>query len=314
MNEREEKLIEYALSHLTEKRLRHTKGVLDEAVRLAELYGADPAKARIAAAFHDLFRGRAVDEINILVNKYGIDSVYLGNPNLAHGKIAAAYMDEIGIDDPDILNAVSYHTTGRAGMSVLEKVIFLADAIEPGRDYPGVNELRNLAYTDLDKACIQALENSIAFVRSKGETLDPDSAAALEYLKNSHIKTGKGDLMDISSKEMALKACEVLSKKKGTDIKMIDVAERSSFTDYLILATGNSSRQVNALADEVEEAFAAMEILPKGVEGRNGSGWVLLDLGDIVVNVFDREMREKYSIEKVWGDCEIIDYEDETRE
>ena len=115
--------------------------------------------------------------------------------------------------------------------------------------------------------------------------------------------------MEISSKELALKACEVLSNKKGSDIKMIDVAERSSFTDYLILATGGSSRQVAALSDDVEEAFAKLEIFPKGIEGKNGTGWVLLDFGDVIVNVFDREMREKYSIEKVWGDCDITDYE-----
>ena len=308
MTESNEELINKALSELTEKRLRHTAGVTESALHLAELYGGDTEKIRLAAACHDIFRGRTAEEISELVRRYGLPERYLGNANLAHSKIAAEYMKECGIDDEDVLNAVSYHTTGRAGMSLLEKIIFLADAIEPGRDYPGVDELRGIAERDLDAACIKALENSIAFVRSKGEVLDTDTEAALEYLKKHH-KVEKGSLMEISSKELALKACEVLSNKKGSDIKMIDVAERSSFTDYLILATGGSSRQVAALSDEVEEAFAKLEIFPKGIEGKNGTGWVLLDFGDVIVNVFDREMREKYSIEKVWGDCDITDYE-----
>ena len=308
MTESNEELINKALSELTEKRLRHTAGVTESALHLAELYGGDTEKIRLAAACHDIFRGRTAEEISELVRRYGLPERYLGNANLAHSKIAAEYMKECGIDDEDVLNAVSYHTTGRAGMSLLEKIIFLADAIEPGRDYPGVDELRGIAERDLDAACIKALENSIAFVRSKGEVLDTDTEAALEYLKKHH-KVEKGSLMEISSKELALKACEVLSNKKGSDIKMIDVAERSSFTDYLILATGGSSRQVAALSDEVEEAFAKLEIFPKGIEGKNGTGWVLLDFGDVIVNVFDRELREKYSIEKVWGDCDITDYE-----
>ena len=308
MTESNEALIKRAPSELTEKRLRHTAGVTESALHLAGLYGGDAGKIRLAAACHDIFRGRTVDEINELIGRYGLPDRYLGSANLAHSKIAAAYMAECGIDDEDVLNAVSYHTTGRAGMSLLEKIIFLADAIEPGRDYPGVDELRGIAERDLDAACIKALENSIVFVRSKGEVLDKDTEAALEYLKKHH-KVEKGSLMEISSKELALKACEVLSNKKGSDIKMIDVAERSSFTDYLILATGGSSRQVAALSDEVEEAFAKLEIFPKGIEGKNGTGWVLLDFGDVIVNVFDREMREKYSIEKVWGDCDITDYE-----
>jgi len=185
LTDKDDRLIEKALSELTEKRLRHTSGVMKTALYLADLYGGDKGKVKVAAACHDIFRGRSVDEINYYVNKYGIPDRYLGNANLAHGKIAAKYMEECGVTDEDVLNAVSFHTTGRAGMSLLEKIIFLADTIEPGRDYPGVDELRGIAERDLDAACIRALENSIAFVRSKGETLDPDTEEALEYLKST---------------------------------------------------------------------------------------------------------------------------------
>ena len=111
-----------------------------------------------------------------------------------------------------------------------------------------------------------------------------------------------------NSKELAEVAAKVLDEKKGEDIVLIDIAEKSSFADYLVLATGRNSRQVAALADDVEDAFAKEGLNPKGVEGRGNTGWLLLDMGDIIVNIFEKDMRDKYSIEKVWGDCEIITY------
>jgi len=107
----------------------------------------------------------------------------------------------------------------------------------------------------------------------------------------------------MTSKELMKIAVEVLDNQQGEDILVIDVHEKSSFTDYLILASGRNSRQVAALCDDVEDALAKEGVFPKGIEGRNATGWVLLDMGDIIVNVFEKEMRDKYSIEKVWGDC-----------
>lgn len=174
----------YAHEHLTDKRRRHTAGVRKTAFELCELYGGDYEKADIAATCHDLFRGKRVDEINYYVNKYGLDRRYLGNASLAHGKIAARFMqEELGITDPEILDAVSFHTTGRAGMTLLDKIIYLADAIEPGRDYQGLETLRTEARKDLDKACLLSLLRSMDFVRAKGEALDIDTIKAKEDLE-----------------------------------------------------------------------------------------------------------------------------------
>lgn len=115
----------------------------------------------------------------------------------------------------------------------------------------------------------------------------------------------------MTSKEMADLAVQVLDSKKGRDIVAIEIAEKSSFADYLILATGGSNRQVAALTDDVEDAFAKEGQFPKSIEGKNGTGWVLMDMGDILVNIFDEDTRNKYSIEKVWGDCPIIRYSSE---
>ena len=114
----------------------------------------------------------------------------------------------------------------------------------------------------------------------------------------------------MNNKEFALLAAKTLSDKKAADILAIDITEKASFADYLIVATGNSERQVNSLVDDVEEAFAKEGLFVKNIEGKQNSGWVLMDFGDIIVNVFTKEMREKYSIEKVWGDCSFLDIEE----
>ena len=111
----------------------------------------------------------------------------------------------------------------------------------------------------------------------------------------------------MNNKEYALLAANKLNEKKAVDITIIDISEKASFADYMVIASGNSDRQVNSLVDDVEEAFAKEELFAKSIDGKNGSGWVLMDFGDIVVNIFTKETREKYSIEKVWGDCTFID-------
>ncbi len=105
--------------------------------------------------------------------------------DFAHSKIGAEMSREIfGIEDEDILNAIAYHTTGRAGMSTLEKTVFLADAIEPARDYPCVHEIRTAAETDLDKACILSMARTIQHVlEQKGWYLHPDTVEAKKYLE-----------------------------------------------------------------------------------------------------------------------------------
>lgn len=174
---------QYIESYLTEKRKRHTYAVALEAVSLAKLYGEDELKAQVAALFHDTYRGKPIEILDSLVREFGLDDSYLGNSNLSHGKIAAIVMRrDFEILDKDVINAVAYHTTGRAGMSDLEKIIYLADAIEPGRRYPGVEELRRLAYANLNKACIKAMGLSIEYIKSRGMELDRDTLRAKNFL------------------------------------------------------------------------------------------------------------------------------------
>ena len=107
----------------------------------------------------------------------------------------------------------------------------------------------------------------------------------------------------MTNKEYAYLAAETLSAKKAADITIIDIAEKSGFADYFIIATGNTERHINSLVDDVEDAMAKEGLLIKSVEGKDNSGWILMDFGDIIVNLFTPEMRDRYNIEKIWADC-----------
>ena len=114
----------------------------------------------------------------------------------------------------------------------------------------------------------------------------------------------------MSSKDIAMKLAELLDSKKAEDIIVIDIAEKSSFADFLVVASGTSDRHIESLIDDVEDLAAQDGVPTKGIEGKNGTGWILLDLGDVIVNIFSREMRSKYNIEKVWADCEMTHVEE----
>ncbi len=103
-----------------------------------------------------------------------------------------------------------------------------------------------------------------------------------------------------------MEAAAILDAKKAVDITVIDISKISGFADYFVIATGNSERQVGTLSDEVEEKLEATGATLKNIEGKNGSGWILMDFGDVIVNIFTPEQRERYGIEKIWGDCEFI--------
>lgn len=158
---------------LKPSRLAHTYGVADEAVKLALRFCGNACKARTCALFHDVFR-----EVG----------------NLTHGPAAAEYMKrEFNIDDEDMLSAVRFHTTGRRGMSLLEKIIFLADAIEPNRSYPGVDGIRLAAKCDLDKACLLSLEHTIRYLAQGGQEIDPQTKEAAADLREKTGGEGRFD-------------------------------------------------------------------------------------------------------------------------
>lgn len=108
-------------------------------------------------------------------------------------------------------------------------------------------------------------------------------------------------------KELALKIAGILDTKKAFDVTVIDISPKASFADYFTMASAGSDRQLQSLVDSVEDGLEPEGIFPKSVEGKRSSGWILMDYGDVVVNVMTVEMREKYNLERIWGDCESLE-------
>lgn len=162
---------------LTKHRYNHTVGVMETAIKLAKRYGADEKKAELAAIFHDYAKFRPKEEMKaIIVEQQMPPDLLHFNSELWHAPVGAYLVNkEVGIVDKDILNAIKTHTSGRPGMTVLEKVIYLADYIEPGRHFPGVEEVRDLAQVNLEKALIQSIRNSILFLMKKNQPIYPDT-------------------------------------------------------------------------------------------------------------------------------------------
>ena len=174
-----------ALSYLKHKRIPHVLGTEQEAIRLAERYGADVEKARVAALLHDCTKRLDMEEQLALCRQYGIrlDVLEQQALKLLHAKTGAAIArDVFGVDD-EIYRAIWWHTTGHAGMTLLEKIMYLADYIEPSRDFPGVDKLRAVCYKDLDEGLLMGLEMTIEEMTSMGNPVHHATIEARDALK-----------------------------------------------------------------------------------------------------------------------------------
>jgi len=170
---------------LPEALFHHSVGVAETARSLAQRYGVDPEAAFTAGLLHDLAKNLPPEGLLKAAEASGIvvDGIERANPSLLHGPVAAVWAEkELGITDRSILDAIRYHTTGRAGMSRLEMVVYLADLIEPGRRYPGVDRLRELAGKDLVAACRAGLDQTLRFCLDRGLLIHPRSFEARNAL------------------------------------------------------------------------------------------------------------------------------------
>lgn len=170
---------------LPKKRFDHTLGVVETAKKLAERYHENIEKAALAAMLHDIAKFFSKEDmIEVIKRREDIpDDLLEYHLSLWHAPVGAAHVEEKwGVTDPGILNSIIYHTTGRKNMARLEKIIFLADYIEPGRDFPGVAEAREMASQDLDLGVANALGNTIVFLVSRHQQVYPDTIKAYNDL------------------------------------------------------------------------------------------------------------------------------------
>lgn len=178
---------------ISEKRFKHIIGVVETATMLANLYNEDIEKVKIASLLHDNARECTQDEMERLYTYYGynFENNFQKEPALLHSKVGAILArTTYGIDDIEILNAIKYHTTGRKDMTMLEKIVFISDYIEPSRDFDGVEATRKKAFRDIDLAVFEALDNTMKFLLEKKCFIDMDTLDArndiLLKLKNKN--------------------------------------------------------------------------------------------------------------------------------
>lgn len=169
---------------LSRERYRHTLGVEQTAIKLAELYGEDPEKARIAALLHDCARCLDSEEMRRLVGDRGGESALRALMHAPAGAVLAK--QKYGVEDEQVLSAIRWHTTGHEGMTRLEKIVYLADFVEPNRpNYPGLQELRAEAFRDLDRAVRMAAESTMRYVRARGLKPDENTLKMLNSEKST---------------------------------------------------------------------------------------------------------------------------------
>ncbi len=172
---------------LDAKRFEHTLGVAYTACALAMCYDVDINKAQTAGLLHDCAKCLSDEKRLEICEKHHIKMTEIEqrNPFLLHAK-AGSYiaMKKFGVHDQDIINAILNHTTGRPGMSDLEKIIYIADYIEPGRKQaPNLKEVRKLAFENLDKALIKILEDTLSYLQESKNEIDPMTRETYNYYK-----------------------------------------------------------------------------------------------------------------------------------
>ena len=181
-----EKIQHKLMDTLDEKRYEHTLGVMYTSAALCMQHNIPIEKGMMAGLLHDCAKAYKVNEQYELCDKYKIklNEIELINGALVHAKLGAFLAQtHYKIIDEDILNAIRYHTTGKPGMTLLEKILYIADYIEPHRELPHVTEMRKLAFEDLDKALSCLLKLSIEHLRESGKTIDDMTVQTYEYYK-----------------------------------------------------------------------------------------------------------------------------------
>lgn len=172
---------------LSEDRYEHTLGVMYTAESLAMRYGVDMTKAAVAGLLHDCAKCIPNSQKIRLCKKYDIEVTENEekNPSLLHAKLGALLAQKAyGVDDPEILNAIRWHTTGKPDMTMLEKIIYMADYIEPNRDKaPNLRKIRKLSFENLEEALYQVLESTLSYLSNRPDTIDPMTQLSFDFYK-----------------------------------------------------------------------------------------------------------------------------------
>ena len=172
-------LKEIVKSKMSLKRFTHTLGVVEMSEKLAKIHNADIEKCKVAALLHDICKEMDMEYIkNICKNNFmnELSEEDLENNEILHGFTGAYYAkNELGINDKEILSAIKYHTVGKKNMTLVEKIVYIADAIEYGRNYPSVVKIREETYKNLDRGILMEIEHKEKYLESIGKKSHPNT-------------------------------------------------------------------------------------------------------------------------------------------
>ena len=176
-------------SMVLQKRVPHIRGTEEEAMRLAKHWGADVTVAQRAAILHDCTKYLELEPHLELCRKYGVelDELEQRAVKLLHSKTGACIAKYIFGEPDEVYDAIFWHTTGKANMTLMEKILYMADYIEPNRDFEGVEEMRHLAYTDLDKAMLTGIEMTIEDMKERGNPIHHNTQEAQAWLRDHGV-------------------------------------------------------------------------------------------------------------------------------
>lgn len=184
-----EQLLDIVSAQMPAKRWEHVKGVMETSVMLARRFGGDPVKADLAALLHDVAKFWPIEKQQTIMIENGLNPELLEHDKqLLHAEIGAFVAQrDYGVMDEEVLDAIRYHTSGRVGMTKLDKIVCLADYMEPGRSFPGVDRIRELAEHSLEEALMAGFDSTITFLVEKQKGIFPLTVLA----RNDLIKQFK---------------------------------------------------------------------------------------------------------------------------
>ncbi|MCH5153812.1 MAG: ribosome silencing factor [Clostridiales bacterium] len=315
---------------LTYRRIEHTYRTAVRGAELSKLYGASTHDAVIACILHDIAKAQDISNYKDLVDLSGFPEPTVHGPIGAY--IAKA---DYGVSD-EIAQAIKYHSTARANMTVLDEIVYLADKTENGRNYnslgnmralsehnkdiamlAALKEIRGLEHTDTCEFSEQAIEYYETLVGNDGSTsvfLSPDTPKKVSVQKENQEDKAKQPKKFVPSgdeiKDIAIVAAAELSLHKARNVDIISLDGKTIIADYFVIASASSTTAVKALMGYVEDKLTKQFGLDPTKRDVNAE-WIALDYGGVIIHIFTDKTREFYNIERLWSDGKNIQrYED----
>ena len=275
------------------KRYYHSIGVYEMALKLVDMHklAINPEKVSLAAILHDYSKFSTMEDYEYIVQKYNLNKDVLKDDIKVLHALLGKYvvMDELGIDDEEVLDAIETHTTGKEDMNALQEIIFLSDLVELGRTEEYFSIFRKLAYKNYKKAIAYYMKDLMARLAYEGKVIHPYTASAYNFYKKYLLK----------GEEKYEQVIDCLDHNIVKDVVVYDARKTSPLYDYIIVASTMTARQMEACMNYLKDDF---EI--RGFE--LAESWTLIDMNDVIVHVFKEEERERYGIDRLYANLAIL--------